>query len=219
LNIIDELLRNYDLDGFFIDWIRTGDVRDNPQNDAEGVADYGYEKPLVDSFQKKLPKDPNTMPNGDEEWVRWRAQPQTEFMRAVRKRVRRQKKALPISVLVGHPWHYRGEVNKIDGNLRGLLIDVNTWAKEGLVDSVVPAGYYRDGGNAELAYKALRKETENKVDVWTYAWVPANVGEANQTFASAAKISANQILFWEADYIDDRANAGELKKALSTRAL
>src|SRR6185312_14130217 len=31
LAIIDELLRNYDFDGLFLDWIRTGDVRDNPQ--------------------------------------------------------------------------------------------------------------------------------------------------------------------------------------------
>jgi hypothetical protein len=219
LNILSELLRNYDLDGLFIDWIRTGDVRDNPQNDAQGVADYGYEKPLVDSFQKKFQKDANTIPNNDDDWVRWRAQPQTEFMRSVRKLVRRQKKALPISVLVGHPWHYRGEINKIDGNLRGLLLDLNSWAKEGLIDAAVPAGYYRDGGNAELAYNALRKETENKVEVWTYAWVPSNVNEANQTFATASKVSSRQILFWEADYIDDRANAGDLKKALADRAL
>ena len=41
LAILKELLANYRLDGIFLDWIRTGDVRDNPQNDAEGVADYG----------------------------------------------------------------------------------------------------------------------------------------------------------------------------------
>jgi hypothetical protein len=120
--------------------------------------------------------------------------------------------------MVGHPWHYRGLQEKIDGNLRGLLLDVNAWAKEGLMDSVVPAGYYRDGGNAELAVKALQKETENKVDVWTYAWVPNNVAEAEQTFAIAEKVGAQQILFWEADYIDDRANASELQTAMFRRA-
>lgn len=219
MRIIEELLGNYELDGLFLDWIRTGDVRDNPQNDAAGIADYGYEQPLVETFRAKHEKDPNQIPNGDEAWVRWRAQPQTEFMRAVRKRVREHKRKLPISVLVGHPWHYRGEVNKIDGNLRGLLLDLQTWSREGLIDACVAAGYYRDGGNAELACKALRKETENKIDVWTYAWVPSNANEARQSFATAEKVNANQILFWEADYIDDRANADELKKVLSTRAL
>ena len=42
LAIVQEVLDNYPVDGLFIDWIRTGDVRD-PQVDASGVADYGYE--------------------------------------------------------------------------------------------------------------------------------------------------------------------------------
>jgi hypothetical protein len=212
LAILEELLSGYPIDGFFIDWIRTGDVRDNPQNDEKGVADYGYEEPLTGSgFAKRE--------NGDAEWVRTRAQPQTEFMREVRKLAAKRDRPLPISAMVGHPWHYRGEQNKIDGNLRGLLLDVKTWALEGLVDSVVAAGYYLAGGNAESAAKALREETENKVDVWTYAWVPNTVAEANQSFAVAEKVGAKQILYWEADYIDDRANAVELKAAMRRRAI
>jgi hypothetical protein len=87
------------------------------------------------------------------------------------------------------------------------------------VDSVVAAGYYRDGGNAEMAWNALHKETEGKVDVWTYAWVPTAKADAEQTFALAEKVGAKQILFWEADYIDDRANAAELKAAMGSRSL
>src|SRR5688500_3373007 len=37
LAVLQELLSNYKLDGFFLDWIRTGDVRDNPQNDPNGI--------------------------------------------------------------------------------------------------------------------------------------------------------------------------------------
>jgi hypothetical protein len=147
-----------------------------------------------------------------------RAEPQTEFMRAARRLIRERRGKLPVSALVGHPWHYRGEQNKIDGNLRGLLLDVATWAQEGLVDSVVAAGYYRDGGNAEKAWQALQKETAGKVDVWTYAWVPASIAEADETFAVAQRVGAKEILFWEADYIDDRANAAELKAHLRARA-
>ena len=212
LSILRELLANYKLVGLFLDWIRTGDVRDNPQNDKDGVADYGYEKPLAGLFKVQFGKPAETVPNGDDSWVRVRAQPQTLFMRGARELARKQN--VPLSLMVGHPWHYRGEVNKIDGNLRGLLLDVNTWAKEGLMDSVVAAGYYRDGGNAALAWEALKKETEGKADVWTYAWVPSNVTEVEQSVGTANKVGAKQILFWEADYIDDRANAAELKRAM-----
>jgi hypothetical protein len=119
--------------------------------------------------------------------------------------------------MVGHPWHYRGTVDKIDGNLRGLLLDVSTWAKEGLMDNAIAAGYYRDGGNASKAYKALREETGGNVDVWYYGWVPNSVAEFDRDFAEAKSLGAKQILYWEADYIDDRPNAAELKKAMSAK--
>ena len=70
----------------------------------------------------------------------------------------------------------------------------------------------------EMAYQALAKETEGKVDVWTYAWVPQNVGEFQQDFDLARRVTAKQILFWEADYIDDRAQAAEIKTIMSQHA-
>ena len=217
LALLKEILA-YDVDGFFFDWIRTGDVRDNPQTDSDGVANSGYEEPLVKKFKKKFSQDPALIPNGDERWVRTRAEPQTLFMREVRKLTRQQKRSLPIASMVGHPWHYRGEQNKIDGNLRGLLLDVATWAREGLVDSVVPAGYYRDGGNSELAWRALQKETEGKVDVWTFSWVPSTVPEVDQSFAVADKVGAREILFWEADYIDGRPGKAKIQSQMRQRA-
>ncbi|MDQ6631623.1 MAG: family 10 glycosylhydrolase [Verrucomicrobiota bacterium] len=218
LALVEEILENYAVAGIFLDWVRTGDVRDNPQTDPKGVANSGYEEPLIQKFKKKFQEDPNQISNDDPRWVQMRAEPQTEFMRALRALVRSRKNNLPISVLVGHPWHYRGEQNKIDGNLRGLLLDVKAWANEGLMDSAVAAGYYRDGGNAEAAYRALQKETEGKVSVWTYAWVPQKVSDFQNDFALAQKLGAPQILFWEADYMDDRSNAAELKSALAQRA-
>jgi Glycosyl hydrolase-like 10 len=219
LAILKELLRNYSIDGIFLDWIRTGDVRDNPQTDEQGVANSGYEQPLVEGFKKKFGIDPHTLSNGDERWVRFRAAPQTEFMREVRKLVGSQKRQVPIAVMVDHPWSYRGEINRIDGNLRGLLLDVKAWAREGLMDAAVAAGYYRDGGTPKLAYEALQKETEGNVDVWSYAWVPQNAAEFKTDFALAQQLKTKQILFWEADYIDDRAQAAELKEVMSRHAL
>ena len=217
LGIIDELL-NYDIDGLFLDWIRTGDIRDNPQTDEKGVANSGYEEPLVEQFKSDHDVHPRELANDDERWVRLRAEPQTIFMRGVRERVSRDARRRPVCAMVGHPWHYRGMVDKIDGNLRGLLLDVNTWAQEGLIDSAVAAGYYRDGGDASKAYKALRDETGGKVDVWYYAWVPNSVADFERDFAAARSVGAKQMLFWEADYIDDRPNAAELKAAMAAKA-
>lgn len=218
LAILEELLSNYALDGLFLDWIRTGDVRDNPQTDVNGVAESGYEKPLMEKCKASFGFDPREVPNGDDRWVRLRAQPQTEFMRAARKLTRSQHRPIPLAVMVGHPWHYRGAQDKIDGNLRGLLLDVATWAREGLMDAAVPAGYYRDGGTPEMAYRSLKEETEGKVDVWSYGWVPQTVADFKGDFALAEQLQAKQILFWEADYIDDRPLAADLKAAMSQHA-
>ena len=215
LGVVDELLA-YPIDGLFVDWIRTGDVRDNPQTDGKGFADSGYEEPNVRAFREKHGKDPRDVDNGDEQWCRVRAEPQTLFMRGLRERAKR--KNVPVCAMVGHPWHYRGHLDPIAGNLRGLLLDVNAWAREGLVDAVIPAGYYRHGGTPEMAFDALRKETEGNVDVWFYGWVPQNVGEFDRDVALAQKLGAARVLFWEADYIDERANAAELKAAMSAKA-
>jgi hypothetical protein len=56
------------------------------------------------------------------------------------------------------------------------------------------------------------------VDVWTYAWVPNTVAEFEGDYQLARRVGAKQILFWEADYIDGRANAAELKAAMSAKA-
>jgi hypothetical protein len=217
LALIEELLA-YDIDGLLLDWIRTGDVRDNPQNDPKGIADYGYEEPNVAGFTKAFGSDPRELPNDDERWARHRAAPQTQFMREARKLVRARKPSAPLATLVGHPWHYRGHIDRIDGNLRGLLLDLKMWADEGLMDATLAAGYYRDGGTPEMAYKALRDETGGKVDVWTYAWVPQSVAEFDRDANLATSLGANHVLLWEADYIDDRPNAAELKGAMTKRA-
>ena len=218
LAIVEEILNGYPVDGIFLDWLRTGDVRDNPQSDAEGVADHGYEDPLVNGFKAKYGVDPHDIPNGDERWVRFRAEPHTEFVRGVRKLVSSKRAGIPISIMGAHPWCYRGMQDKIDGNLRGLLLDVKTWAREGLIDAAVAGGYYMPGGDAEKAVNWLREETGGKADAWVYEWVPSSVEEVEADVALANKVGAKQILFWEADYIDGRENREELQRAMRRRA-
>jgi hypothetical protein len=194
-------------------------VRDNPQTDPVGVADHGYEEPLVKGFKAKYGVDPHDLPNGEDRWVRYRAQPHTDFMRRVRNLMKATKPRVPISVMGVHPWCCRGLKDPIDGNLRGMLLDMNTWAREGLIDEAVAGGHYLEGGTPEKAHEALKKETEGKVNVWLYAWVPSTVADVVRDSALAKKVGARQILFWEADYIDTGPNKDELQAAMRAQAV
>ena len=120
--------------------------------------------------------------------------------------------------MVMHPWGYRGMQHKIDGNLRGMLLDVTTWAREGLMDAAVAAGYYTNGGTPELAYRALQEEVEGKVDVWFFGWVPTTVEGFLNDVALAKRLGARQMLLWEADYIDGRGNKEELQRVMNEHA-
>ncbi len=202
LGIIKELLA-YDLDGLFIDWLRTGDVRDNPQTDHDGVADYGYEAPCVEGFKRKHGLDPRALPNNDPRWVRFRAEPRTQFMRRARKLAQKLKKSLPISVLVANPWCYRGLGDRIAGDVNGLLLDVGTWGRERLIDAASPAGYFKGGGSTEEACRALKTETSGKIGIWPYEWMPKSPEEFAAQIARARALGSSHILLWEGDYLDD----------------
>ncbi|MFD0715842.1 family 10 glycosylhydrolase [Paenibacillus sp. GCM10027626] len=215
LGLVKEMLA-YDIDGIFLDWIRTGDISDNPQNDDAGVVDYGYEQPNIARFKEMYGEDPFAISNDDERWIRCRAEPVTQFMRDVRELVSRHPKPLPLSVMVQHPWSYRGVLpgmtedrkmlrmggSRIDGALNGLLCDIKTWAREGLMDELVAAGYYTGEGTPEKATLYAIEETENRLPVWLYGWVPKNADDLRRDIALAEKLTRRQILFWEADYID-----------------
>lgn len=198
LAVLEEILA-YQPDGIFFDWIRTGDVRDNPHTDSNGVALYGYEAPNVDRFVQLYGADPHTLPNGDEDWVRVRAEPQTIFMRDAHDMIKAADPDCPIAALVQHGYGYRGSDTNYDGNLRGLLVDLETWANEGLIDSVVAAGYYRPGGNAETAYLELAQETRGRTEVWVYGWLDR--ADFAESTALAERMDAPEVLLWESNYI------------------
>lgn len=216
LDLIRELL-TYDIDGLFIDWMRTGDVRDNPQADDEGVADYGYEEPNIRSFREQYNLDPHCLDNGDPRWLSVRSEPITQFMRQCRDLVKKHHKQIPLAVMGHNPWGYRGVLpglpgyekyrnmggNKINGSYRGMLCNLADWAQEQLIDAAVAAGYYLDGGDSEQAHQSLLDETAGKVNAWLYEWVPRTVSALSEYLRRAEKRNANQILFWEADYIDN----------------
>lgn len=201
LALVKEILA-YKPDGIFFDWIRTGDIRDNPHTDAAGITIYGYERPNVEAFRAKYGVDPTSVPNADERWVRVRAEPQTVFMREAHGLIKKTSPGMPITAMVHNPWGYRGRPDDTPykDNLRGLLLDTRTWANERLIDGIVAAGYYRSGGSPEAAYRALQNETDGKVPVWLFGWIRSKdqfLGDVKL----AERLKAPQLLLWESDYI------------------
>ncbi len=217
LSIVKEILDNYDVDGVFLDWIRTGDAKFVKQTDDEGVADYGYEEPLVTGFKKEYGIDPQTIPNSDERWVKYRSQPITQFMRQAHRLTKSH--GIPLIVMGYHPWAYRGDKIKINGNLRGGLLDVPTWAKEKLIEGAIAAGYYLEGGDKAKATKYMRSELDGKAATWLFGWVPYDVADFNNYADTAVTQGCRNVLFWEADYIDDRPNKTEIQAAMRAYAV
>jgi uncharacterized lipoprotein YddW (UPF0748 family) len=212
LGLVREIL-GYKPDGIFLDWIRTGDVRDNPQTDRDGVANYGYETLNIEAFRAKYGLDPHEVANDDIRWVHVRAEPQTIFMREARALIEQVRPGLPVCAMVQHPWSYRGSPTDTPycDNMRGLLLDLRTWAREGLVDALIGAGYYREGGTPEKAFRAVQRESGGKLPVWLFGWIASPEQFAADT-KLAEKLGAPELLLWESDYIQlPPANEGLVK--------
>jgi hypothetical protein len=138
-------------------------------------------------------------------------------MKEAHRRIKRKSKSLSIAMMGHHPWSYRGDGTvRINGNRNGLLLDLVRWAKEGLVDEVVAAGYFTKGGTSEKAYAYMQKEVGEKCKIWLYWWVPVTMKDYEKSLRTAEKLGASQILFWESDYIDHPMRAKFSKELLKS---
>ena len=179
-------------------------------------------QPNIAAFKSKYGVDPHEVPNDDDRWVRLRAEPQTLFMRdRSRARCKKHPQANP-DRRDGRP--SRGTIadcmDPIDGNLRGLLLDVATWAEEGLMDAAIAAGYYRAGGDAdESVPSARRRNARAKSTSGTTPGCRKRRTNSRANSTPPTTLGAKRMLFWEADYIDDRPKAAALKQSMSAHAL
>lgn len=210
LSLLKEILA-YDIDGVFFDWVRIGDMRNEPHCTPDGTADFGYEKPLLEGFQEKYGLDLCSIPNDDERGVRFRAEPQTIFMREAHKLIKEKDPALPISIMCAHPWFHYGVTFKINGSLHGRLLDVVRWAEEGLMDEVVAQANitpdFRTDDRYEKIYQYQIDEVKGLCDTWLYWWTTHQQGYPGRgTFEEsielAEKLGVKQILYWESNYLD-----------------
>ena len=140
-------LREYGTDGVFLDftrwlWKSHVEARGLSLVDDKSVCLLGYEEPVVRAYQEKTGRDPYEIPNGDTDWVRFRAEAtNTRFLRELRL-------ALP-----GYPL-YAYFLPR--GFLSEMLLDVPGWIKEGLVDALCPCA-------------VTDVPQEGRIGRWTYA--------------------------------------------------
>ncbi len=93
-----------------------------------------YEKPVVDGFQARYGEDPKQLDERDPRWLSYRATFLTQFMREVREamekaaRDQNRSKPLEVSAIV---------MSSREENLY-YAMDLETWIKEGLVDTIIP---------------------------------------------------------------------------------
>ena len=87
------------------------------------------------------------------------------------------------------------------------------------MDAAVAAGYYRDGGTPTKACAgAARRDRAARSMCGPTRGCRKTPAEFERDFDAGPILGAKQMLFWEADYIDDRPNAAELKAAMAAQA-
>ena len=93
-----------------------------------------YEQPLIDGFSARHGIDPRELAEDAPEWLAYRADFLTGFMRRVRKEMedvgREQGRSRPIGISVC--------VQGLAAENTLFGVDVATWAREGLVDALIP---------------------------------------------------------------------------------
>ncbi|NJM70271.1 MAG: family 10 glycosylhydrolase [Scytonema sp. RU_4_4] len=129
LNLILEVVKNYDVDGI------QGDDR-LPALPSEG----GYDRGTVELYHQQFGENP---PKNfkDTRWLQWRADILTEFLARLYQAVKAINSNLLISITPNiHDWAYKE-----------YLQGSPTWLKQGLVDIIHPQVYRRDF----FAYKSI----------------------------------------------------------------
>ena len=100
MDLLEEAL-SYEPDGIVFDLVKGGD-HNVPRIDCHGYSCVGYEQPIMEAFREKTGRDPMAIPNNDDEWIRFRAQYVTEFMRKANALIRKRCGDIPVGIFAAH---------------------------------------------------------------------------------------------------------------------
>lgn len=144
---------SYKFDRIYLDFFKGGDHR-IALYDEDGIRMDMYDECVVDAFYKKTGKDAFKIPNSDPEWVQFRADYVTRWLREVRKLQRLISPSMELNAFVSPSgsklWCEDWDFNPPKGQggyegkkmvsfkdpLSGNYEDIATWTEEGLIDRV-----------------------------------------------------------------------------------
>ena len=120
-------LQGYGVDGVFLDftrWLWKGHMkgRDVSLTDDKRICLFGYDEPVVQAYREKTGTDPYQIPNGDADWIRFRAEATSTVL------LRELRRALPEFPLYAY-FPPRGFFSE-------MLLDLPTWISDHLVDQL-----------------------------------------------------------------------------------
>ena len=127
--------------------------------------EFGYSQPIVDEFKRRHGVDIRTQPFDRAAWAKLRGEYLTQFMRELHAALAKHGKKIAVSVDGIDPhlpclWNVEGGVRTVGR----LWMDVETWAKEGIVDEINL--YYPNTPESMAAAMAVCKGTPAKVSVF-----------------------------------------------------
>ena len=116
-----------------------------------------YEQPMIDGFQQRHGQDPRDLPEDDPRWLHFKAGVMTDFMRALRRELNevgeQQGRTVQLSAYVLND----EALNMAHG------LDAATWAREGLVDFIIPYPLHNVMDMDIPAYVRMTRGTQCKL--------------------------------------------------------
>ena len=151
-----------------------------------------YEQPLVDAFQRQYGRDPRELAEDDPRWLEHKAQWMTGFMRALRREMdqlgQQQGRRVQVSAYV---------LNDVPYCL-SFGLDVATWAREGLVDFIIPNP---SRGSIDLDLAAFVKLTRGTTCQVYAEMLPRGMSPAQyrQKAIATYDTGVDGLAFWDTD--------------------
>ncbi len=159
LSIYEEMLTNYDFDGFHIDYVRY------PNGNLDILTSNGYSEYAMEEFKKRygyaetenvreLVKDDKV----NQQWIQYRCDKITLMVKEVYELVHKIKPNCKISMAV---------VPETDYAIKNKMQDWVKWVKNGWIDITLPMAYYFGTSEIENATRNLVTFNENKAFSYT----------------------------------------------------
>ncbi len=182
LSIYKELIENYNLDGFHIDYVRY------PHGNLNLETSNGYSLYAMNEFKKRYGYSPKEDvrklvldPKIYQEWVHYRCNKITQFVKKVHHLIKSVRPNCKISMAVVPETTYA---------IQNKMQDWVPWVKKGWIDITLPMAYYFGTSEIEKSTRSLVKL--NQLRAYSYTGILPNYKNAkdiNNTFQIEACIN------------------------------